>query len=74
MERFPLTQQNENEIAYERKANGKRINCIAIDLEKKRFQSENLNEQTHKFSNEQNHKKSYSKITFRTILLFRQQK
>ena len=74
LERFPLTQQNENEIAYERKANGKPINCIAIDLEKKRFQSENLNEQTHQFSNEQNHKKSHSKITFRTILLFRQQK
>ena len=42
LEHFPSTQQNENEIAYEPKANG------------------NLNEQT-KFSNVQNHKKSYSK-------------
>ena len=55
LEHFPSTQQNENEIAYEPKANG------------------NLNEQT-KFSNVQNHKKSYSTTTFRIILLFRKQK
>jgi len=34
-------------------------------------QNENLNKVTHKFSNVQNHKKSYSKTTFRIILLFR---
>ena len=46
LEHFPLTQQNENKIAYERKTN------------------ENLNEQHIKFSNVQNHKKSYSKNNF----------
>ena len=53
LEYFPSMQQNENEIAYEHKAN------------------ENLIEQQIKFSNVQNHKKSYSKTTFRIILLFR---
>ncbi len=50
---FFQTQQNENEIVYEHKANG------------------NLIEKQIKFSNVQNHKKSYSKTTFRIILLFR---
>ena len=72
LEHFPSTQQNENEIAYERKANEKLI-------KKKReailncFQSENK-QATNKFSNVQNHKKSYSTTTFRIILLFRKQK
>ena len=52
LEHFPSTQQNENEIAYEHKAN------------------ENLIEQQISFLNVQNHKKSYSKTTFRIIFTF----
>ncbi len=47
LEHVPLTHQNENKIAYERKAN------------------ENL-----KFSNVQNHKKSYSKNNFSNYFTF----
>ena len=50
---FPLTLQNENEIAYECKAKRK------------------LKRTTHKFSDEQNHKRKVTaKATFRIILLF----
>ena len=65
---FPFTQQNENEIAYEPKANEKLIQKKEAILNC--FQSENK-QATNKFSNVQNHKKSYSKTTFRIILLFR---
>ena len=41
-------------------------NEIAYECKAKR----KLKRATHKFSNEQNHKKSYSKTTFRIILLF----
>ena len=67
LEHFPSTQQNENEIAYERKANENLLKKKAI---LNCFQSENK-QATNKFFNVQNHKKSYSTTTFRIILLFR---